>query len=144
MMSDKHTQDQYDQSERATPTTHNSMNLSLDHRVYLYILETALRRTTCTYEEIAYAVGGVPTSGSGLGSTLTGPLLAVAHRAHTRGWPPLTSIVVRKSGTERGLPGAGFWTIMNEDPDMSRERKRVLTEAYHRQVWDYFSLTNQV
>lgn len=105
---------------------------------YLVIMATAKRLTT--YEEIAKA-HYLPDHGRVLGAILSPILEEILQFGKKRGWPPLTSIVVRKSGADEGLPGTGFWKSMSFDEQVyTREMKRTLTSMFHAQVFDYFDI----
>lgn len=76
---------------------------------------------------------------------LTSYLTDIFHWCRTRNQPQLTSLVVRKSGSDQGLPGKGFWDLLNPDKNLQfvdlddRKTKATITRLFQNQVFDYYS-----
>jgi len=77
------------------------------------LIVLAMERRTTTYEELAGLVG-IPNRGNQMAKTIGGLLTHIFHFCIEKNWPHLTSLVVRKSGTNAGLPGSGFWNLLEE------------------------------
>jgi alkylated DNA nucleotide flippase Atl1 len=108
--------------------------------VKLFLEAKATIGRTTTYEEIALALG-LPSSGNALGATLS-PILGDIFRAcENERAPRLTAIVVRKSGQDQGLPGAGFWSLLQGQGTLTLNRpaKRELTAEFQRAVFDKYA-----
>lgn len=126
---------------------HMAQVKGINARVFGHLVESAAFEFTTTYEMIAVK-HGLPKSGNQLGSTLS-PILADIYRfCHEMRLPPLTSIVVRKSGTDAGLPGKGFWTIYSDltygdGRDFTRDEKLVLLRQFHSDVFRVFKNLNK-
>lgn len=95
---------------------------------------------TTTYEEIAMALG-LPNSGNAPGATLSPILGEIFHECEVERVPRLTSIVVRKSGQDKGLPGKGFWYLLqtHDATELDRAVKRELTAGFQRAVFDHYA-----
>ena len=102
------------------------------------LVRSAVRGQTITYSELAVQCH-MPERGNALGAALTPVLLAVARWCEERELPPLTSIVVRKSGVHQNLPGSGFWEFKGFK-DLKISEMLVLTDEYHRQVFNYWQM----
>lgn len=104
-----------------------------------YLEAKAAAGITTTYEDIALSLR-MPSSGNALGAALSPILCEIFLECREAGHPPITSIVVRKSGQDVGLPGQGFWSLMPElNPDhLDREAKRVLTQNFQRRVFEQY------
>ncbi len=77
---------------------------------------------------------------------LTKYLTDIFYWCRTRNQPQLTSLVVRKSGADQGLPGKGFWDLLNPDKSLQfvdledRKTKATMTRLFQNQVFDYYSI----
>jgi hypothetical protein len=83
----------------------------LQRRALTILLERAVTDSPITYEELARQIG-VPHTGNALGRALTPILTHILHWCQERGMPPLTALVVRKSGTMQGLPSPMYFSLM--------------------------------
>lgn len=120
---------------------------SINSRVYAYLVERASVGETTNYEQIALQFG-LPSSGNQLGSTLTPILEDIFVFCESHHLPPLTSIVVRKSGTDAGLPGKGFWTLIaklqfESNREFTRQEKEVLLKQFHADVFRMYTRLNK-
>ncbi len=108
--------------------------------VKLFLEAKATLGKTTTYEEIALALG-LPSSGNALGATLSPILGEIFHACESERVPRLTSIVVRKSGQDKGLPGKGFWYLLQAhgESELSRAVKRELTAGFQQAVFDHYA-----
>lgn len=105
-------------------------------RVMMFLLRKAALGQTTTYEEIAINEG-LPVKGNALGAAIS-PILGDIYRwCEERKLPPITAIVVRKSGGDKGLPGPGFWSLAGRE-NAPRKLRTELTETYQKQVFDFF------
>lgn len=100
------------------------------------LIELAKEGKTITYEGVAKKVG-LATSGNALGKQTSMLLLEVHEFCVLNELPPLTSLVVRKSGADEGLPGRGFWQLY-ELEDAARETKEEVLKIMHLAVFSYF------
>ena len=115
-------------------------------QVYDFINACAQRGVTSTYQEIAIACG-IVSSGNRMGAVLSPILSNIFLFCLLNDMPYLTSIVVRKSGNEQGLPGAGFWKLLERTNDSamydaiftgSRARKQTVTKELQNEVFRLF------
>jgi hypothetical protein len=104
--------------------------------VLLFLMEKAMNGKTSNYVEISDRFG-LPNVGNSMGAVLSPILTSIFAWCAERNLPQLTSIVVRKSGGDKGLPSAGFWWLVGKT-DISREEKEHLTKEYHRQVFEFY------
>lgn len=117
----------------------NVNKAAVTKKILAFLIAKAIDKETTTYEEVAIA-HGLPDSGSQLGQVLSPILYDILDACRANGWPPLTSIVVRKSGADKGLPGAGFWSAFELKSVLDREIKITLCEVFHIQVFEYFGI----
>lgn len=110
-----------------------------DKRQHLVQILTriATQFKTITYQDLAIEMG-LPSTGNALGTCLVPYLSNVFFWCKTRNLPHLTSLVVRKSGTDKGLPGPGFWEFMGTGVTHIRE-KRSFTALYHKEVYAFYA-----
>ena len=109
--------------------------------VKLFLQAKAIQGMTTTYEEIASALN-LPMSWPKLGATLSPILGAIFTEEYAAGEPHLTSIVVRKSGQDEGLPGAGFWVLIEQQRTLvagNRDQKRALTKNFQQAVFAHYA-----
>ena len=83
----------------------------LNNQIALFIIEKAMQKQTTTYQEIAIKFG-LPDSGNQMGVVLSPVLRDIFFWSTNNDMPPLTAIVVRKSGQDKGQPGEGFWACL--------------------------------
>ncbi len=98
----------------------------------------AVQRQTVTYQTLATLLG-LPTQGNAMSNAVSqvlGDVFAFCLRA---GLPPLTVLVVRKRGTDKGIPGPGFWKLYlpNLVPDL--ETRVEITERETARCFNLFS-----
>ena len=112
-----------------------------DHALRL-LIEKAQNQETITYEDLAISLG-LPSSGNALGKTLGVILGEVNEWSMKRGQPYLTSLVIRKSGEDQGLPGRGFWEMILPGHILSasnRSARRSMLTVLHSQVFNYYKI----
>jgi hypothetical protein len=117
----------------------------LIRQIYSYLIGKAFLGHTTTYEAIANEFG-LPNKGNQLGSTLSPLLSSIYEFCEKTSQPPLTVIVVRKSGELKGLPGNGFWSLYNKHPVISVETnaaRREYTQALQSEVFEYWGVLGQ-
>lgn len=116
----------------------------VEAHIFGILVSHAINRETTNYESLAAAVGrNLPTSGSQLGQVLSPILSNIFRWCEAHNLPYLTSIVVRKSGAQQGIPGAGFWELYYEDDAMREatlEQKREVIAELHADVFQYYSM----
>jgi len=130
---------------------------TLQQRAIVQLITLATEGRTTTYEDLALALG-TPSSGNALGGTL-GPILGdVFHWCVRTSMPMLTSLVVRKSGSDEGMPGRGFWELAQtlegasrfkfypegQLVDAPRKVRRVYTDLQHLQCYTFFQPLTQM
>jgi hypothetical protein len=106
-------------------------------RIFTFLIRKAVQRDTSTYEEIALRFG-LPSSGSQLAVTLSPILGDLFKWCERSGQPKITSLVVRKSGAEEGLPGRGFWTLLDLEL-LDTSAKRVVLKTLQNEVYTFYS-----
>ena len=107
-------------------------------QIYQHLLSLAWQSRTTTYEEIALQFG-LPSKGNQLGQTLSPILGRIFSFCESKKQPYLTSLVVRKSGPDKGIPGAGFWELFGVMySDTPRSMKREITENMQESVFSYW------
>ena len=79
--------------------------------LFRHLMSCAVQQKTITYTEAARAAG-LPESGSAMGKQLGAALDIINTYCLKKDLPPLSVLVVRKSGADRGRPGLGFWLYM--------------------------------
>lgn len=111
-------------------------------QIYQYLVEKAFQGETTTYSEIAISFG-LPASGNQLGAALSPILSKIFVFCANGGQPHLTSLVVRKSGDDKGLPGGGFWDLLRGHSDLDvppqRQARREVTADLQNEVFSYWS-----
>jgi hypothetical protein len=112
----------------------------LRRQVLAYLVNKAFKKETTTYLELATEFG-LPTTGNQLGSTLAPVLRDLVIWCQNRSLPPISALVVRKSGGDEGLPGSGFWPMVDEI-GITKARKRGLTAKYHKEIFAYYDMSN--
>ena len=128
-----------------TETPVKRISQEMAARLMLRILvKVAQNRKTITYEEMAMQLPGFPTKGSQLGNELAPVMFKVLYWCRRRNMPPLTSLIVRKSGADQGLPGQGFWDTLDIGEDTERSLKQWLLRIMHKQVYEFFTLDDLI
>ncbi len=114
----------------------------LRRRALSLLLERAMTSSPITYEELARQIG-VPHSGNALGRALTPILTHILNWCVDRGMPPLTALVVRKSGRMQGLPSPTFFALMGvEEPNKASKVFLAQLHASHLEdISSFFSMT---
>lgn len=117
----------------------------LINQICLFLIDKAQRKETTTYQTIAEQFG-LPASGNSLSAAVSPLLGAIFEWCESVNIPPLTSIVVRKSGTRRGCPGKGFWVLYNAGGDFTvvdaddTKQVRDITGDLHQMVFEFFDI----
>lgn len=111
-------------------------------RAFTKLVSKAIQGKSVTYKDFAEELN-LPTEGHQLGIHLSPVLTHIANFCKKRGWPPLTVIVVRKSGTGAGLPGNGFWELMGQGSLNAADRAH-WTESYGIQVFEFWALLDSI
>ena len=111
--------------------------MPLEQSILVFLIEKAIRQETTYYQEIAQAFS-LPESGNVLGSTLSPILGRIFRYCNEKRLPRLTALVVRKSGADRGLPGNGFWELL-ELTHLDRDYRQTLTRVFQKEAYDYFN-----
>lgn len=118
-------------------------------RVYRYLAGLATKGATTTYQDMAIALN-LPAQGNNMSKVLSPILSDVFMFCILHKLPHLTSIVVRKSGNEQGLPGMGFWkliertqggAIYHEIASGSKARKVALSNRFKDAVFNNWADT---
>lgn len=106
--------------------------------VFKILIDKAVAGETTTYDEVLELLSRTDLVANQKGAYLA-PILREIHELWDgRNGSHITSIVVRKSGTDAGVPGPGFWKLMDM-PEASLEVKRQLTRRYHTAVFELFA-----
>jgi hypothetical protein len=114
----------------------------LRRRALTILLDRAMTESTITYEDLARRIG-VPHSGNALGRALTPILTHILNWCQDRGMPPLTALVVRKSGTTAGLPSPTYFQLMGvtAPTKAGKEFLKKLHASHLDDIRQFFSLT---
>lgn len=117
---------------------------SKTRQVYNFIVDVAQHHgQTVTYQEIAQGCD-LPAIGNNMSAKISPILANIFMFCMIHHLPYLTSIVVRKSGNEAGLPGSGFWKLLERVRSEamydaigsgSRARKWSVTNTMQSDVW---------
>lgn len=102
--------------------------------VFQHLITCAVQGHTTTYQETALATG-LPSEGNALGAALTPLLTDIFVWCKSNRLPHLTSLVVRKSGQDVGLPGHGFWSLMELPITTSRKTRASLATVLQNEVF---------
>jgi len=102
--------------------------------VFQHLIACAVSGHTTTYEETAIATG-LPSSGNALGAALTPILTDIFSWCRKNNHPHLTALVVRKSGQDAGLPGRGFWNLLELPVSQERVCRVALTLVFQNEVF---------
>lgn len=126
----------------------NEMNAN--QKAVQFLIGVACRRETTYYEALAIECG-LPTQGNALSMAVSKLLGEIFEWCERKNLPPLTALVVRKSGKYEGTHGLGFWKIVentslfqrlgldvSDDPLSEIERIAVGKFLIVR-CWNYFS-----
>lgn len=106
-------------------------------KVLRFLVMKAQNRQTVTYEDLAIK-HNLPSSGNALGGALAPILYEIYKWCDERHLPPLSALVVRKSGPAEGLPGRGFWSLIS--PLITLEEKKILAHDMQRRCFAYFAI----
>lgn len=90
-----------------------TQEMNVNQKAVQFLIGVACRRETTYYEALAIECG-LPTQGNALSTAVTKLLTEVFHWCDRKGLPPLTALVVRKSGKHKGTHGLGFWKLVDE------------------------------
>ena len=111
-------------------------------QVYQHLMKKAMDGETTTYSEIAVRFN-LPASGNQLGAVLSPILTKIFLFCVGNGQPHLTSLVVRKSGEDKGIPGGGFWDLLQEHTELkvlpNRPTRRQVAADLQNEVFSYWS-----
>lgn len=122
----------------------------LAQKALAILIRLAIQKRTTNYSKLAIDLS-LPDSGNALGQAI-GPVLGDVYQwCEKRGLPPLTALVVRKSGADEGLPGKGFWGLYGlEEVEqiMAREgnvftaksAKSITYAVIKKQIFEYFDI----
>lgn len=136
-----HEKQEIDEYNRVAVEVAMTQQKSLRIRTLGILMETAHNRSVIHYTDLATRLG-LPNSGNALGACLT-PILEDLYRwADKNDLPEITSLVVRKSGTGKGLPGQGFWDLWADGAakDFTIESKRITLDRIHTMVYAYYDI----
>jgi len=98
----------------------------------------AVQRQTVHYETLAIMLG-LPTRGNAMANAVSLVLRDVFSFCIRAGLPPLTVLVVRKRGTDKGIPGPGFWKLYFPDTVPDLETRVSVTERETARCFELFS-----
>lgn len=122
-----------------TPTVTEGLSIRQTRALYcLNILQLmAMQRQTVNYDTLAVMLG-LPSRGNALASAISPVLYDVYDFCKANNFPHLTVLVVRKTGKDRDLPGAGFWKVhLGDLPDFAA--RVVITEELTAACFNAFS-----
>lgn len=123
-------------------------NVALD--ILLFLMKKAAAREVTTYHEITEQVlsGETPTNVNGM--MISKALTEIHHWCLKGKMPYFNSLAVRKSGGNLGLPGSGFWNLLQftcrearsmwtEGPlnDAPREVRETILRAQQLKAFEY-------
>jgi len=91
----------------------SSMERTVTSAIAAQLMILAVQKKTTTYEELALLVG-LPSRGNAMAKAVGDCLTRIFHFCVEKNWPHMTALVVRKSGENIGLPGSGFWNLLEE------------------------------
>lgn len=127
-----------------------TQEMNATQKAVLFLMEKACQRDTTYYEALA-AHCGLPTQGNALSMATSKLLTDVFVWCQRKGFPPLTSLVVRKSGADVGCHGLGFWKIIEDtdllqrlgldvsDAPLNKEERVAVGKFLIVKTWNYFS-----
>lgn len=114
------------------------MATKIEHDIRDYLIKKATKGDLATYEEIAIRFK-LPSTGSQLGLVLSPILGSIAAWCMANRLPHLTALVVRKSGADAGLPGQGFWDLLNMQ-DFARPQKETAHRVMLRDIYQLWAM----
>lgn len=106
--------------------------------IFHTLIATAKEGDTITYSKLA-KIHNLPETGNALGTALSLPLGKILLHCEEHNLPPLTAIVVRKSGEDRGLPGRGFWVMKHMD-HLTRAEKKEMQQDLLNKIYSVFNI----
>lgn len=127
-----------------------TQEMNVTQKAALFLMEKACQRETTYYEALAQHCG-LPTQGNALSMACSKLLTDVFEWCQRKGLPPLTALVVRKSGQDAGCHGLGFWKIIDGTDVLARcgidvseaplnATERVMVGKFLIvKVWNYFA-----
>lgn len=107
-------------------------------QVYFFLVKKAMNKEIVHYSDIAVEFN-LPNVGNSLAAAVSPILGDIFRFCEKVNQPALTSIVVRKSGVDKGIPGLGFWTLYlpnSENP--TKSLKVSITNRLQNVVFDYW------
>lgn len=119
-------------------TLENKTHSNIHRDILLTLIKTASDGDTITYSKLAQ-IHNLPEVGNTLGIALSGYLYTILLHCENYNMPPLTALVVRKSGQDRGLPGRGFWIAKNMN-DLNRDEKRQKFQELLDDIYSVFHI----
>lgn len=127
-----------------------TQEMNATQKAALFLMWKACQRETTYYEALA-AHCGLPTQGNALSMATSKLLTDVFEWCQRKGLPPLTSLVVRKSGTHAGCHGLGFWKIIDgtdllqrcgldvSDVPLTDVERQAVGKFLIVKTWNYFA-----
>lgn len=127
-----------------------TQEMNVNQKAVQFLMGVACRRETTYYEALAIECG-LPTQGNALSMAVTKLLLEIFHWCDQKGLPPLTALVVRKSGKFKGQHGQGFWKVAEESGLLNRHGIELenatlddtdyagIGQFFIVKVWNYFA-----
>lgn len=112
----------------------------LRREILAYLIKKAFTGQTSTYVELATEFG-LPNRGNQMGTAIAPILRDLVIWCQLRGIPPIPALVVRKTGGDAGIPGSGFWPMVNLN-GLSRTAKIRHTARFHAEIYNYFAFNN--
>ncbi|MBN22707.1 MAG: hypothetical protein CL678_15590 [Bdellovibrionaceae bacterium] len=118
--------------------------------VFAVLAACAAEGRTITYGQLAVQIG-LPPKGNNMGMQIGTILRDVFMFCVERDMPYMTSLVVYKSGGDRGIPGGWFWQLVDETlpeentggvkvyTNATREQKRSVLPGMQENVYKYFA-----
>ena len=122
---------------------------NVNQRILNFLIQEASLERTATYPMVFDSMG-IPVDNVA-NTRLNNALGEITDWCIENGWPILTSLVVRGSGTDRGLPARGFWKQIQkyqvsigfypqgEIVDASRRVKESFISLMHHKCYNYFA-----
>ena len=124
--------------------------MNANQKAVQFLIGVACRRETTYYEALAIECG-LPTQGNALSMAVSKLLGEIFEWCERKNLPPLTSLVVRKSGKYQGTHGLGFWKIVEDTNLLHRLGLNVSDEPLNEvervavgkflivKCWNYFT-----
>lgn len=114
--------------------------IKIEDMIAHHLMKLAMLRKTTNYLDLAREFE-LPEEWPVMGTVLSPVLYNILNWCQQRRLPPLTVLVVRRSGEDQGIPGRGFWVGIGQ-PELTRAERRAVTSYLTEEVFNFFTIAS--